>query len=97
MQHKSTRLPTAQPVSAHDHGATAARQALAARLEELGLAGRLTLSIPEAGRFLGLGETASYAAAARGEIPYRQFGKKKRVFVDALLSMAAANGEGVAS
>jgi hypothetical protein len=39
-----------------------------------------TMSIPEAGwEFYGLGEGASYAAAKRGQIPYIQIGKKKRV------------------
>jgi hypothetical protein len=38
------------------------------------------MSIPEAGwEFYGLGEAASYAAAARGEIPYIQVGGPKRV------------------
>ena len=60
-------------------------------METLGLADQLTISVPEAGRLLGLGETASYAAAARGEIPFQQLGRKKRVFVDALLAMATAD------
>jgi hypothetical protein len=39
-----------------------------------------TMSIPEAGaEFYGIGETASYAAAARGEIPYIRVGGLKRV------------------
>jgi hypothetical protein len=39
-----------------------------------------TMSIAEAGwEFYGLGEAASYAAAARGEIPYIQVGGLKRV------------------
>ena len=39
-----------------------------------------TMSIPEAGwEFYGLGESASYAAAARGEIPFIQVGGLKRV------------------
>jgi hypothetical protein len=38
------------------------------------------MSIPEAGwEFYGLGESASYAAAARGEIPFIQVGGLKRV------------------
>jgi hypothetical protein len=44
----------------------------------------LTLSVPEAGRKLGLGRDASYAAAARGEIPVLYFGKLQRVPVVAL-------------
>jgi hypothetical protein len=38
-----------------------------------------TCSVPEAGEVLGIGRNASYAAAARGEIPVIQIGKKKRV------------------
>jgi excisionase family DNA binding protein len=38
-----------------------------------------TLSLPEAGRLLGLGRNASYEAAARGEIPILKFGKRLRV------------------
>jgi excisionase family DNA binding protein len=39
----------------------------------------LTISVPEAGRRLGLGRNASYAAARRGEIPVLRFGRKLRV------------------
>lgn len=40
----------------------------------------LTITVPEAGwRYFGLGETASYAAAERGDIPYIQVGGLKRV------------------
>jgi excisionase family DNA binding protein len=38
-----------------------------------------TLSVPEAGRLLGLGRNASYEAARRGELPVLNFGRKKRV------------------
>jgi hypothetical protein len=38
-----------------------------------------TMSVPQAGRKLGLGRNASYAAARRGEIPVLQFGRKLRV------------------
>ncbi len=40
---------------------------------------RQTLSIPEAGRVLGIGRSAAYAAALRGEIPVINIGKLKRV------------------
>lgn len=41
------------------------------------LRGRLTLTVPEAGRLLwGLGRDASYAAAERGEIPARRHGRR---------------------
>ena len=49
----------------------------------------LTVSVPEAGRRLGLGRDASYAAAARGEIPTLQFGKLLRCPVAALDQMLA--------
>lgn len=38
-----------------------------------------TLSVPEAGRRLGLGKNASYEAARRGELPVLRFGRKLRV------------------
>ena len=39
----------------------------------------LTMSVPEAGRRLGLGRNASYEAARRGELPVLRFGRKLRV------------------
>lgn len=42
--------------------------------------GRLTLSVPEAGRILyDIGRDASYAAANRGDIPVRTVGRTLRV------------------
>jgi hypothetical protein len=38
--------------------------------------GRLVLSVPEAGRLVGLGRTASYDAARRGEIPTLKLGSR---------------------
>jgi excisionase family DNA binding protein len=38
-----------------------------------------TMSVPQAGKELGLSRNASYAAARRGEIPVLRFGKKLRV------------------
>jgi hypothetical protein len=44
-----------------------------------------TLSIPEAGRkYYGLSKNGSYDAAARGEIPYIEVGRLKRVPVVAM-------------
>jgi excisionase family DNA binding protein len=40
---------------------------------------KLTISVPEAGRHLGLGRNASYEAARRGELPVLRFGRKLRV------------------
>jgi hypothetical protein len=53
-----------------------------------------TISVPEAGKKLGLGKNGSYAAAARGEIPVLRFGSRLRVPVVALermLSEASSN------
>jgi hypothetical protein len=37
---------------------------------------RFVYTVPEAGALIGLNKNASYAAAARGEIPTIRFGKK---------------------
>ena len=45
----------------------------------------LTLSVPEAGkRYFGMSKNASYAAAARGDIPTVRIGKLLRVPVRAM-------------
>jgi hypothetical protein len=47
-----------------------------------------TLSIPEAGaRYFGLSRNGSYDAARRGEIPYIEIGRLKRVPVAAMEQM----------
>ncbi len=44
-----------------------------------------TMSVPEAGRlYFDLGRDASYQAAKRGDIPYIQVGRKKRVPIAAM-------------
>jgi excisionase family DNA binding protein len=43
-----------------------------------------TMSVPEAGRWLGLGRNASYEAARRGDIPTIKIGRLIRVPVVAL-------------
>jgi hypothetical protein len=44
-----------------------------------------TMSIPEAGKkYYGLSKNGSYAAAERGEIPYIDVGRLKRVPVSAM-------------
>jgi excisionase family DNA binding protein len=50
----------------------------------------LTWSVPEAGRKLGIGRDAAYAAAARGEIPTLRLGRSIRVAVPALLALLGA-------
>jgi hypothetical protein len=55
-----------------------------------------TLSVPEAGRiYFGLGRNASYAAAARGELPIIEIWSRLRVAVvalDRMLESAATSG-----
>ena len=59
-----------------------------------------TISVPVAGRrYFGLGKNASYAAAARGEIPVIKIGARLRVPVAALermmvVDVAPAKSEG---
>jgi len=57
-----------------------------------------TISVPAAGRrYFGLGKNASYAAAARGEIPIIRIGSRLRVPIAALERMMAvdvASGKG---
>jgi hypothetical protein len=50
---------------------------------------RKTMSVPEAGRELGLGKNGSYAAAARGEMPVIKIGSRLRVPVVAFDRMLA--------
>ena len=46
---------------------------------------RLTLSVAEVASLLGLGRTAAYEAARRGEIPSRRLGRRVIIPVPALL------------
>jgi hypothetical protein len=57
--------------------------------------GRLTLTVPEAGRIIyGIGRDAAYAAAARGEIPVRSVGRTLRVPTYlALLDVGFSDGQ----
>jgi len=52
-------------------------------LEEL--ATQATISIEQAAKILGLGRTAAYEAARRGEFPTRRLGRRVVVPVPALL------------
>ena len=45
---------------------------------------RLVLTVPEAGKLLGLGRSASYDAAKRGDIPTLPVGRKVLVPLPAL-------------
>jgi excisionase family DNA binding protein len=49
------------------------------------LQGRVTVSVEEAGRVLGLGRSAAYEAARRGQLPTRKLGRRLLVPVPALL------------
>jgi excisionase family DNA binding protein len=57
--------------------------------EILGGIRRRTLTVEEAGRTLGLGRGAAYAAAKRGELPTIRIGRKLLVPVDQLERMLA--------
>lgn len=50
---------------------------------------RRTLTVEEAGRMLGIGRGASYAAAQRGEIPTIRIGRRLLVPVDRLERLLA--------
>jgi len=47
---------------------------------------RLTLSVEETASLLGLGRSAAYEAARRGELPSRRLGRRVIVPVPALLN-----------
>jgi len=53
------------------------------RLDEI--EDRITLTVEEVASLLGLGRTAAYEAAQRGEIPSRRLGRRVMVPVPALL------------
>lgn len=49
------------------------------------LQGRVMVSVEEAAKVLGLGRSAAYEAARRGELPTRRIGRRLLVPVPALL------------
>lgn len=55
------------------------------------LAGRATITIEQAAQVIGLGRTAAYDAARRGELPTRRLGRRLVVPVLALLQWLGAN------
>jgi excisionase family DNA binding protein len=55
------------------------------------LEGRVTITIEQAAHVLGLGRTAAYEAARRGELPTRRLGRRLLVPVPALLTWLGAN------
>ena len=58
---------------------------------------KLTLSIPEAGRRVGLGRSAAYQAAKRGELPVVWFGTLGRVPKTALAKRLEQAGQRTAA
>ncbi|WP_294981168.1 hypothetical protein [uncultured Microbacterium sp.] len=67
---------------------------MSAALTMADLRDRATITIPEAGQVLGLGQSAAYSAATRGEIPTLALGRRKVVPVPALLRLLGATEEG---
>ena len=53
---------------------------------------RITLTVEEVASLLGLGRTAAYEAARRGQIPSRRLGRRVVVPVPALLTWLGADG-----
>jgi excisionase family DNA binding protein len=52
---------------------------------------RATITVEQAAQILGLGRTAAYDAARRGELPTRRLGRRLLVPVPALLEWLGAN------
>ncbi len=55
------------------------------------LAGKATITIEQTAQVLGLGRTAAYDAARRGELPTRRLGRRLLVPVPALLEWLGAS------
>ncbi len=55
------------------------------------IADRATISIEQTAELLGLGRTAAYDAARRGELPTRRLGRRLLVPVPALLTWLEAD------
>lgn len=60
------------------------------------LAGRYTLTVPEAGRLFGIGRDAAYAAVERDEIPSIRVGRTIRVPTHAALRQLGWSDEHIA-
>lgn len=56
--------------------------------------GRLTVSVEEASRLLGIGRRTAYEAAARGELPTLRIGRRLLVPKAALARILAEAAEG---
>ncbi len=55
------------------------------------LAGKATITVEQTAQVLGLGRTAAYEAARRGELPTRRLGRRVLVPVPALLEWLGVN------
>jgi excisionase family DNA binding protein len=55
------------------------------------LAGRVTITVEEAAAILGIGRSAAYEAARRGQLPTRRLGRRLFVPVPALLRWLGAD------
>jgi excisionase family DNA binding protein len=64
------------------------RPAIVVRLDEI--EGLATVTIEQAAALLGLGRSAAYEAARRGELPTRRLGRRLLVPVPALLTWLGA-------
>ena len=80
--------PNRTAVIAAEHhlrsGESTAQSAVDALLASVLPAEKATITVPEAGKVLGLGEASSYAAARRGDLPVLRFGHRVVVPVPAL-------------
>ena len=56
-----------------------------------GVAARTTITVEEAAALLGIGRTAAYDAARRGQLPTRRLGRRLFVPVPALLEWLGAS------
>jgi excisionase family DNA binding protein len=69
---------------------------LAGRLDDAHLedvARRVTITVEEAASLLGIGRSAAYDAARRGQLPTRRLGRRLLVPVPALLDWLGAPGQ----
>jgi excisionase family DNA binding protein len=94
MAHSGTVIPflstcNSTPPNKEDEVAGQERQT---HHEIVGTVQRRTLTVEEAGRMLGIGRSAAYAAANRGEIPTISIGRRLLVPRDALERMLAGEG-----
>lgn len=56
------------------------------------VAGRATITVAEAAQLIGVGRSAAYEAARRGQLPTRRVGRKLLVPVPALLAWLGTDG-----